>query len=63
MVDSCVKNICDSEEGSKIKISMLYSWNKNAYFYKEIIKASPDGPLICCVYKLYHKYDLKIKIW
>ena len=25
MVDSCVKNICDSEEGSKIKISMLYS--------------------------------------
>ena len=57
MVDSCVKHICDSEEGSKRKISMLYSGNRNTDFYKEIIKASPDGPLICCVYKLYHKYD------
>ena len=57
MVDICTKNIVDSEEGSKRKISNLYTGNRNTNFYQEIIKASPDGPLICCVYKLYHKYD------
>ena len=56
-VDICTKNIVDSEEGSKRKISNLYTGNRNTNFYQEIIKASPDGPLICCVYKLYHKYD------
>ena len=57
MVDICTKNIIDSEEGSKRKISNLYTGNRNTDFYKEIIKSSPEGPLICCVYKLYHKYD------
>ena len=57
IVDTCSKSICDSELGSKRKISFLYTGNRNTDFYKEIIKSSPDGPLICCVYKLYHKYD------
>ena len=57
MVDLCIKNICDSEIGSKRKISNLYTGNRNTDFYKEIIKSSQDGPLLCCVYKLYHKYD------
>ena len=57
MVDICIKNIIDSEEGSKRKISNLYTGNRNTDFYKDIMKTSPDGPLICCVYKLYHKYD------
>ena len=57
MVDICIKNIIDSEEGSKRKISNLYTGNRNTDFYKDIMKTSPDGPLICSVYKLYHKYD------
>ena len=57
MVDLCTKNICDSETGSKRKISSLYTGNRNTSFYNEIMKSSPEGPLICCVYKLYHKYD------
>ena len=57
MVDICTTNICDSEIGSKRKISNLYTGNRDTDFYKEIIKSSPDGPLICSVYKLYHKYD------
>ena len=57
IVDICSKSICDSEIGSKRKISFLYTGNRNTDFYKEIMKSSPDGPLICCVYKLYHKYD------
>ena len=57
IVDICSKSICDSELGSKRKISTLYTGNRNTDFYQEIIKSSPDGPLICCVYKLYHKYD------
>jgi len=57
IVDICSKSICDSELGSKRKISTLYTGNRNTDFYQEIIKSSPDGPLICCIYKLYHKYD------
>ena len=57
LVDICINKICNSEEGSKRKISSLYTGNRNTDFYTEIIKSSPEGPLICSVYKLYHKYD------